>query len=216
MRRQRRWKRVSLYISCQIIPPQSSHRCSFLEKQCRKKVNIPHLSLVCHLLTIYSLTIMDSAMGLVKTILPASSSPKALPTSQFSHHYNLKSLAIAANRTDLLGRDAEEKAAIHQWTELAVRHLISSPTFDARELAEELNACLASRSLLVSHRLTLADVVMFAATHAYFAAISFQEKERLRDASRWFAHVQNCLRETNSAKLDQVTFIRNRLYQLCV
>jgi len=133
------------------------------------------------------------------------------------HH--LKSLAVAANRTDLLGADLKEKALIHQWIELAVSHVSSSSSPDLRCLTEELDAYLSRRCFLVGHRLTLADLLLFAATHAHFTSLSFQEKERVGNASRWFAHVQQCLRDAKlgrSQQMTEVTFVRNKLYQLYV
>merc|ERR1712198_637652 len=126
----------------------------------------------------------------------------------FSHMHHLKSLAVAANRADLLGANPQEKALIHQWIELTVSH-VSSSSSDARCLSEELDAHLSSRCFLVGHRLTLADLLLFAATHAHFSSLSFQEKERVGNASRWFAHVQHCLKDSKlgrSQQIAEVTF----------
>ena len=134
---------------------------------------------------------------------------------RFSHQHQLKSLASTAQRPDLLGATAEEKALIQQWIELAVTQLAASS--DARGMTEELDSFLSTRGFLVGHRLTLADLVLFAATHAHFSALTFQEKERVPNASRWFAHVQNCVRQMGrDSSMAEVTFIRNKLYQLCL
>ena len=169
----------------------------------------------------------------------SSSSSSSSPFSNcgLSHHHKLKSLAAAAERADLLGSDAEEKAAIHQWIELTLRHASSSSSsslsssssslpVDARALAEELDARLARRAFVAAPRLTLADLVLFAASHAHFAGATFAEKERLLNASRWFAHVQACFRCDvggakartclNADEMPVVAFVRNRLYHLNV
>ena len=157
---------------------------------------------------------MESVTETVQTILGAS--PKAIPAPQFSHLHKLKSLAVSAKRPDLLGSSREEKALIHQWIELAVDHL--SGSFSSSSLIDDLDAVLRSRAFLVGARLTLADLVLFAATHAHFAAVSFLDKEKHLNASRWFSHVQNSIGETggNRAKLPNVTFVRNRLYYLAL
>ena len=155
---------------------------------------------------------METVEATVATLLGVAGTNKdfsaSLPptpiNSRSSHHHKLKSLAAAAQRADLLGADAEEKAAIHQWIELTLRHassLSSSSSsssaphpVDARGLAEELDARLRRRAFVAAARLTLADLVLFAASHAHFAAASFAEKERLLNASRWFAHLQSSFR----------------------
>lgn len=173
---------------------------------------------------------MESVEETLQTILDAS--PKAISSdSQFSsHHQKLKSMAISAQRPDLLGSDREEKALIHQWINFTLNHLASSaassasPTPEARALVDELNARLSSRAFVAGgDRLSLADLVLFAATRAHFAAISFQEKERLVNASRWFAHVQERVREDRSQRgfgigkeLPNIVFVRNRLYHLAL
>jgi len=165
---------------------------------------------------------MEALEETLQTILKAS--PKAIAPSQFSHYHKLKSIAIAARRLDLLGKNLEEKATIHQWIEFTLNHLAAS-TPDARAFIDVLNSCLSSRAFVAGgDRLSLADLVLFAATRAHFASISFQEKEKHLNVSRWFAHVQELVREEyltksgieNGKQLTDVVFLRSRLYQLAL
>ena len=158
---------------------------------------------------------MDAVENIVTELLSVSVPVKSqIPASHMSHHAKLKSLAVAARRPELLGADAEEKALIHQWIESTVQHLSCS---NERALAEHLDGCLSTRVFVLSQRLTLADLILFAALHPLFLTLTFHEKERLGNASRWFSHVQEKFRgdaDGNKFALTDVAFVRNKLYQL--
>lgn len=57
--------------------------------------------------------------------------------------------------------------------------------------SQELNDYLQTRSYLVGYALTIADAAVFLSLSPVVAALSYVDKERYANVSRWFNHVQN-------------------------
>lgn len=81
---------------------------------------------------------------------------------------------------------------IQQWLDYAVLYVAhgSNDKHVIHHLLNELNNYLLTRSYLVDHNLTLADLVMFYFLHNLMKSLSPIEKENYLNLSRWFDHLQ--------------------------
>ncbi|XP_055598100.1 eukaryotic translation elongation factor 1 epsilon-1 [Uranotaenia lowii] len=88
--------------------------------------------------------------------------------------------------------DIETELQVAQWIDYSV--LFISPAGKdkhvAKTLLEELNKYLESRSYLVNHTLSLADVVVFYAIQDTMNNLQPLDKEHYLNVSRWFNHLQ--------------------------
>ncbi|KXJ79756.1 hypothetical protein RP20_CCG028128 [Aedes albopictus] len=88
--------------------------------------------------------------------------------------------------------DIETELQVAQWVDYSVLY-VSPAAKDkhvAKALLEELNKYLESRSYLVNHKLTLADVVVFYTIQNSMVNLQPLDKEYYLNVSRWFDHLQ--------------------------
>lgn len=57
--------------------------------------------------------------------------------------------------------------------------------------AQEFNEYLLTRSYLVGYALTIADVAVFLGVSPIVSGLSYTDKEKYQNVSRWFDHIQN-------------------------
>ncbi|KAL9705395.1 hypothetical protein quinque_008913 [Culex quinquefasciatus] len=89
-------------------------------------------------------------------------------------------------------KDIETELQVCQWIDYSV--LFVSPAAKdkhvAKALLEELDNFLQTRSYLLNHTLSLADVVVFYAIQDTMVNLQHLDKERFLNLSRWFNHLQ--------------------------
>ncbi|XP_058820474.1 eukaryotic translation elongation factor 1 epsilon-1 isoform X1 [Topomyia yanbarensis] len=89
-------------------------------------------------------------------------------------------------------KDIETELQVVQWIDYSV--LFVSPAAKDKHvlkaLLEELNSYLETRSYLVNHALSLADVVLFYAIQNTLVNLQPLDKEHYLNISRWFNHLQ--------------------------
>lgn len=112
----------------------------------------------------------------------------------------------------LLGTNSEEKALINHWLERGVDSFESvsasqSAAKDSR--LKELDAYLTSRVFVVGHSLSVADVFYYVCLHDRVSSMTFVEKEKYLNLTRWFSCLQNQFQEFLSS---DVIFTRSLLY----
>ncbi|XP_012945873.1 eukaryotic translation elongation factor 1 epsilon-1 isoform X2 [Aplysia californica] len=110
---------------------------------------------------------------------------------------------------DFKNLSLEERIAAEQWIEYA-RTEVSTDKEAVRMVLKELNAYLQDKVFFVADRLTVADVFMFHSLHAVFARLTFQEKEKHINVSRWFSNIQR--EQAVRQNLSGVTFLRTPVY----
>ncbi|XP_062551028.1 eukaryotic translation elongation factor 1 epsilon-1 [Armigeres subalbatus] len=88
--------------------------------------------------------------------------------------------------------DIETELQVAQWVDYSVLYVspASKDKHVSKALLEELNKQLESRSYLVNHTLTLADVVVFYAIQETMANLPLLDKEHYLNVSRWYDHLQ--------------------------
>lgn len=89
-------------------------------------------------------------------------------------------------------KDIETELEVTQWVDYSV--LFVAPAAKdkhvAKALLEELDKYLQTRSYLVQHTLSFADVVVFYAIQDTLMNLQPLEKEHFLNVSRWFNHLQ--------------------------
>ncbi|XP_055638715.1 eukaryotic translation elongation factor 1 epsilon-1 isoform X2 [Toxorhynchites rutilus septentrionalis] len=104
--------------------------------------------------------------------------------------------SLARDSKNLVAReslkDIETELQVAQWIDYSV--LFVSPAARdkhvAKVLLDELNEYLGTRSYLVNHTLTLADIVVFYSIQDTMLNLQSLEKENYLNVSRWFNHLQ--------------------------
>ncbi|XP_056632434.1 eukaryotic translation elongation factor 1 epsilon-1 [Diorhabda sublineata] len=93
-----------------------------------------------------------------------------------------------------------EKIQIQQWIEYAqVYGVHVDSSYNAKIVLKELNNILALKTYLVSHRLTIADILFFYMLLRVMETLSNLDKEKYLNVCRWFDNIQNdtLLRDNN-------------------
>ncbi|XP_001361096.1 eukaryotic translation elongation factor 1 epsilon-1 [Drosophila pseudoobscura] len=87
----------------------------------------------------------------------------------------------------------EVEAQVYQWIEFSVLYVApgSRDRNVAKQLLGDLNKLFASKSYLVGHFITLADLAVYYAIYDLVKSLSPVEKEAYLNLSRWFDHLQN-------------------------
>ncbi|XP_039277178.1 eukaryotic translation elongation factor 1 epsilon-1 isoform X2 [Nilaparvata lugens] len=119
-------------------------------------------------------------------------------------------LNLAAGSDDV-GCEPLESAQIQQWVEYISMYCNQLQTaVVSSNILKELNNCLSRRTYIASNRKTVADIVIFFSLWNVIASLTFQEKEKYLNLSRWFNNIQNDEKIVDMCK--QITFSRTLLY----
>ncbi|XP_023661515.1 eukaryotic translation elongation factor 1 epsilon-1 [Paramormyrops kingsleyae] len=147
-----------------------------------------------------------STQGSSKTpVLQSNSGPPLCGLLTIATH-----LVREAQRPELLGVSAEQRAVVQQWLEYRATRLDGCPKEEVRSVLKDLNQHLEDKVYLAGDAFTLADMLMYYGIHHLMVGLSIQEKETYVNISRWFDHVQHYpgIRQ----HLPLVVVLRNRLY----
>nr|XP_018896917.1 PREDICTED: eukaryotic translation elongation factor 1 epsilon-1 isoform X1 [Bemisia tabaci] len=133
-------------------------------------------------------------------------------------HLNSENLpgwtALALSRKyakKLAGHNVEDAAFVRQWVEYAVTQGVhADDSTSSSQVLKEVNKALADQSYIAANYLTVADLFLFYVLHPIVASMTFYEKEKYINLSRWFDHLQlePNIRQTRPL----VTFSRTLLY----
>jgi len=130
------------------------------------------------------------------------------------------SLKMMVKDHALLGRDPEEKALIDHWLQRGVdtfeetveetrsANKESRLTANKEARLKEIDAYLTSRVFFVGNSLSIADIFYYVCLHNQVSAMTFHEKEKYLNLTRWFSCLQSQFREF----LSDVVFTRSILY----
>ncbi|XP_037715698.1 eukaryotic translation elongation factor 1 epsilon-1 [Drosophila subpulchrella] len=87
----------------------------------------------------------------------------------------------------------EVEAQVYQWIEFSVLYVApgSKDKHVSKQLLADFNKLFASKSYLVGHFITLADLAVYYAIYDLVKSLSPVDKEAYLNLSRWFDHLQN-------------------------
>ena len=85
----------------------------------------------------------------------------------------------------LLGSGPLERALVRQWVLYLTGCIEPADRKEKLTLLRRVNEHLATSSHLAGASLTAADVLMFHSIHKIFSELTFQEKDKLMNLSRW-------------------------------
>ncbi|KAH8291057.1 hypothetical protein KR054_008089 [Drosophila jambulina] len=87
----------------------------------------------------------------------------------------------------------EVEAQVYQWIEFSVLYVApgSKDKHVSKQLLNDFNKLFASKSYLVGHFITLADLAVYYAIYDLVKSLSPVDKEAYLNLSRWFDHLQN-------------------------
>ncbi|CAG7834285.1 unnamed protein product [Allacma fusca] len=110
----------------------------------------------------------------------------------------------------LLGKTAIERALVRQWVDFNLLEA-SKNTFQPDSVLKELDSSL-TNTFFAGNSLTLSDVLFYYTLYRTYENLTFEQKEKYPNLSRWLALVQE------DAQLRQgrprIHFIRTPLYNL--
>ena len=115
-------------------------------------------------------------------------------------------LKALAQSEALLGTTPEEKALVNHWLHHGVNTFETLPVCEAS--LKDIDGYLTSRVFLVGYNLSLVDIFYFVCLHNQVSAMSFHEKQKLLNLTRWFS----CLQDHFQEYLSDVIFTRSLLY----
>ncbi|XP_023179499.2 eukaryotic translation elongation factor 1 epsilon-1 [Drosophila hydei] len=86
----------------------------------------------------------------------------------------------------------EVQAQVYQWIEFAVLYVApgSKDKYVSKQLLADFNKLFISKSYLVGHFITLADLAVYYAIGDLIKSLSPVDKENYLNLSRWFDHLQ--------------------------
>ena len=123
-----------------------------------------------------------------------------------------KYLTSKSENTELLGgNDLEKKANVNQWLEYRVSqvdHAVNEK--DICATLKELNEYLSERVYVVGFHLTVADVVLFYGLQDIYLNLTFVEKQKYINLSRWYNQVQHLPRVNQNMR--NVHFQKSLIY----
>ncbi|CAG5115279.1 unnamed protein product, partial [Candidula unifasciata] len=121
-------------------------------------------------------------------------------------------LAKHLQRTSAEFRDVslEDRMQVEQWLEYRLYIESLQDVESERAVLQELNSYLQDKVYFVGHSLTVADILLYHSLHRVFKHLSFHDKERFINVSRWFNNVQHDRRLRQSLTL--LPFVRSLLY----
>ncbi|CAG5115586.1 unnamed protein product [Candidula unifasciata] len=104
----------------------------------------------------------------------------------------------------------EDRMQVEQWLEYRLYIESLQDVESERAVLQELNSYLQDKVYFVGHSLTVADILLYHSLHRVFKHLSFHDKERFINVSRWFNNVQHDRRLRQSLTL--LPFVRSPLY----
>ncbi|XP_046857770.1 eukaryotic translation elongation factor 1 epsilon-1-like [Xenia sp. Carnegie-2017] len=137
-----------------------------------------------------------------------------LPDGNLLHGTMTTMKAIArTTKCDILGKDALEEAEVQQWMEYCLTKIDASQNdkSEMKEIIKLLNTFLVDKVYFVGYSLTLADLLIFSMLFNVYENLTYEEKEKVINVSRWFNEVQNVLCASDKRR-GKVAFVRNLLY----
>jgi translation elongation factor 1 epsilon-1 len=102
--------------------------------------------------------------------------------------------------SELEGCNNLEKAEVRQWIEYALLYATQGEVNpSSSQLLKELNTILSSKTYLVSHKLTIADIFLYYVLQNTLENLTILEKEKYVHISRWFDNMQqnSSIRQSN-------------------
>ncbi|KYB26302.1 eukaryotic translation elongation factor 1 epsilon-1 [Tribolium castaneum] len=114
-----------------------------------------------------------------------------------SGYINIILELVKEGKASLEGCSDLEKALIRQWIEYGFVYVAKAD--NPQQILKELNAVLATRTYLVAHKLTIADVFLYYFLQDIMGKLSILEKEKYSHVSRWFDNLQqnSSIRQSN-------------------
>ncbi|KAJ8279594.1 hypothetical protein COCON_G00066600 [Conger conger] len=163
------------------------------------------------------LSSLEKSLGLKKPKKYSTQGDNKVPVLQNNNGPSLTGLVTIAthlvqeaNRSELLGSSAEQRALVQQWLEYRVTKLDNCPKEDIKTIFKDLNLYLEDKVYLAGNNFTLADTLMYYGIHHIMVDLAVQEKEKWANVTRWFDHVQHYPGVRHH--LPPVVVLRNRFY----
>ncbi|XP_052777280.1 eukaryotic translation elongation factor 1 epsilon-1-like [Mya arenaria] len=122
-----------------------------------------------------------------------------------------KHLVRAADKQQLIGTCAEDKAAVDQWLEYRVCTMDRCPSkSDMEVILTDLNTFLADKVYFLRHHLTVIDLALYYGLHKTLTGLTFYDKQNYVHVSRWFNNIQQ--ERSIRQSFPEVTFSKTKLY----
>ncbi|XP_044265903.1 eukaryotic translation elongation factor 1 epsilon-1 [Tribolium madens] len=104
---------------------------------------------------------------------------------------------IKEGNTNLEGCSDLEEALIRQWIEYGFVYVVKAE--NPQQIFKELNAVLTTKTYLVAHKLTIADIFLYYFLQDSMDKLSILDKEKYSHVSRWFDNLQqdSSIRQSN-------------------
>ncbi|XP_012267363.2 eukaryotic translation elongation factor 1 epsilon-1 [Athalia rosae] len=110
-----------------------------------------------------------------------------------------------------IGSDPEQQALTRQWLEYAVLYVnYADNSVNCKRILRELNDALRYNTYFTGTEQTIADVVLYYLLHSIMRDLTYNEKARYINVSRWFDNIQQNLE--SKQKLELVNFDLLHLY----
>ncbi|KAJ8925320.1 hypothetical protein NQ315_009150 [Exocentrus adspersus] len=107
---------------------------------------------------------------------------------------------LMESKSSLWSTDPLEKAEIQQWLEYGIVYAVHiDESQNLKGILSDLNDILAIKTYLVSYKLTVADVLLYYILLNAVASMSYLDKQKYMNVSRWFDNLQqeSCVRQNN-------------------
>ncbi|XP_026869432.2 eukaryotic translation elongation factor 1 epsilon-1 [Electrophorus electricus] len=163
------------------------------------------------------LSSLEKCLGLKKPNKYSTQGEKKVPVLQNNQGSALVGLVTIAShlvceaqRTELLGDSAEQRAVVQQWLEYRVTRLDGCSKDEVKVILKELNQYLEDKVYMAGNCFTLADALMYYGIHHIVMELAVEEKERYLNVTRWFDHIQHYPGVRHH--LPPVVVLRNRVY----
>merc|ERR1712122_10899 len=122
-----------------------------------------------------------------------------------------KHLAKSSNSENLLGTTREEVAAVSQWLEYQSLNVSRcEQECDVQTVLQELDAFLLDKVFFVGSAVTLADLLIFHGLHHIMSGLTFYQKQKYNNLSRWYNNIQHLPQVQQLMK--EVHFSKTQLY----
>lgn len=125
--------------------------------------------------------------------------------------YATIAMKMAENHS-LIGdsQDAELQAAIWQWLEARTELY---RTISQSRFMQMLNCHLSTNTFVAGNSLTIADILLYFATHSVVSACTCQELcTSYRNIARWFSYVQSDVLVSASEEFPKISVPKSRIY----
>ncbi|KAH3867416.1 eukaryotic translation elongation factor 1 epsilon-1-like [Dreissena polymorpha] len=123
----------------------------------------------------------------------------------------VKHLARAAENHKLIGVSAPEQAVVDQWLEYKTCQLDRCTTKnDLSPVLQDLNSYLIDKVYFLNHQLSIIDLALYYGLHNTLASLTFFEKQKYINLSRWFDNIQQD--QSIRQSFQRVQFSKTKLY----